>query len=102
VTISPHDAHRRINEWLRVRRAIAHGHAKFPEFAELEAVRLKEKIPPIGPPLRLKDAERCLTFFRRLAQLTSAALASHLGVAAPNLRTATNCLDAGSPAARRV
>ncbi len=82
-TWSPQDADRRIDEWLRVRHAIAHGHGVLPQVPALQAVRLQPNNPPGDPPLRLVDAEQCLTFFRRLARLTVVGLAAHLGVAAP-------------------
>jgi hypothetical protein len=83
VTRVPADADTRINEWLRVRHAIAHGHAELPQVPALQAVRLNSATPTPDPTLRLVDAEQCLTFFRRLARLTVAGLASHLGVPAP-------------------
>jgi hypothetical protein len=83
ITRAPADADQRIDEWLRVRHAIAHGHATLPQVAALQAVRGSTS-PPADPQLRLVDAEQCLAFFRRLAQLTGNALAAHLGVAAPS------------------
>jgi hypothetical protein len=82
-TWTPGDAERRIDEWLRVRHAIAHGHASLPQVPALQAVRLQPANPPGDPSLRLVDAEQCLAFFRRLVRLTEAGLASHLGVRAP-------------------
>jgi hypothetical protein len=82
-TWSPQEASRRIDEWLKVRHAIAHGHGELPQVSALQAVRLQASNPPAAPPLRLDDAERCLAFFRRLARLTALGLASHLGVSAP-------------------
>lgn len=82
-TWSPADADRRINEWLQVRHAIAHGHAELPQVPALQAVRLQPNNPSTNPTLRLVDAEQCLAFFRRLARLTGAGLASHLGIAPP-------------------
>jgi hypothetical protein len=83
VTRSPADADARINEWLLVRHAIAHGHAALPAVNALQAVRLASSTPPTDPQLRLVDAEQCLAFFRRLARLTGVGLAGHLGVAVP-------------------
>lgn len=79
---APTDADKRLNEWLRVRHAIAHGHAELPKVDALQAVRLAAT-PPTDPQLRLSDAEQCLAFFRRLGKLTGAALALHLNVPAP-------------------
>lgn len=85
-TWRPVDADLRINEWLRVRHAIAHGHAQLPQVDALQSVRLQPAAPPADPSLRLSDAERCLAFFRRLARLTSTALAAHLAVTPPSWR----------------
>lgn|GEM_PF-1483417 len=82
VVWSPANAETRINDWLRVRHAIAHGHAELPQVQALQAVRLRRN-PPADPSLRLVDAEQCLVFFRRLARLTGTGLAAHLGVASP-------------------
>lgn len=38
---------------------------------------------PSDPTIRLVDAEQCVTFFRRLAVVTGAAIADHLGIPAP-------------------
>jgi hypothetical protein len=78
----PADADKRINDWLHVRHAIAHGHAQLPQVDALQAVRLATQ-PPVHLQLRLIDAEQCLAFFRRIAKLTGVALASHLNAAAP-------------------
>lgn len=61
VALFPADTDRRINEWLRVRHAIAHGHAALPQVQALRAVRLRRN-PPDEPTLRLVDAEQCLAF----------------------------------------
>jgi hypothetical protein len=83
ITLSPADADTRMNEWLQVRHAIAHGHAHLPQVAALQAVRQNPGNPPEDPTLRLVDAEQCLAFFRRLGRLTGNALAGHLGVDPP-------------------
>ena len=80
----PDDAEARISEWLKVRHAIAHGHPALPQVPALGAVRERGDNPPSEPVLRLVDAEQCLAFFRRLAHLTGAGLADHLGVPAPS------------------
>lgn len=74
----------RIDEWLKVRHAIAHGHAQLPLVDALQVVRLAGGAPPVSTSLRLVDAEQCLAFFRRGAKLTEAALAAHLGVPVPS------------------
>jgi len=73
----------RIDEWLKVRHAIAHGHASMPQVAALGGVRQATGAPPVDPPIRLADAEQCLRFFRRLTSLTLAGLAHHLDVPMP-------------------
>jgi hypothetical protein len=81
---TPEAAGARINEWLRIRHAIAHGHPVLPPEEALNAVRLAPETVPGEPQLRLVDAEQCLAFFRRLSQLTGLALADHLGVDHPS------------------
>lgn len=83
VTWTPKMVDDRIDEWLKVRHAVAHGHAALPQFTALQAVRLAPGPPPANPPLRLVDAEQCLSFFRRVVRRTELAVAGHLGVAAP-------------------
>lgn len=80
-TITPADVDRRINAWLRLRHDIAHGHAELSVVDVLEAVRQNPN-PPSGwaPSIRLRDAESCVRFFRRVARATGDALASHLVV----------------------
>jgi hypothetical protein len=81
--IRPHQVEERINQWLKVRHAIAHGHDKLPSVSVLHAVREAAKNPPDDPSLRLIDVEQCLAFFRQLAQVTGKGLATHLQVAPP-------------------
>jgi hypothetical protein len=82
---TPNMAAARIDEWLQIRHAIAHGHADLPQVNALQAVRLAGGAQPPSPPLRLVDAEQCVAFFRRVAKLTEAALAGHFGVPVPSL-----------------
>lgn len=86
VTWTPADADARINEWLLLRHAIAHGDPVLPAVRALRAVRERPGNPPANPSLRLVDARDGLAFFRRLARLTAAGLAAHLGVAMPRMR----------------
>jgi hypothetical protein len=62
----------RMNQWLRVRHAIAHGDPQLPAEPVLS-------VRPSGEPtLTLDDAEACITFFRRLVEVTTnAAVAAH-------------------------
>ena len=76
-SVTPHRAEQSVNAWIKVRHAIAHGHAMLPEEEVLQAVRMGE--PHRGDPsLRLYDAEQCLEFFRRMARVTAHGLAEHL------------------------
>lgn len=79
IVITPNAACDRIAEWLRLRHDIAHGHAVISSVSVLKAVREKPN-PPQGwaPTIRLVDAEQCMAFFRRLCQLTAAALGAQL------------------------
>lgn len=79
INITPSVASTRISEWLRVRHDIAHGQSAISSVSVLQAVR-ENPNPPIGwqPTIRLVDAEQCMAFFRRLCQLTAAALGAQL------------------------
>lgn len=78
ITIRPTDVDTKLNQWLRVRHAIAHGHEHLPSVDVLQAVRAAGR-PPTDPSLRLVDAEQCLAFFKRVVQGSGDALATHLG-----------------------
>jgi len=67
----------RLNEWLRIRHALAHGHAQLPLVDALESVRVDHDDPAT---LRLVDAEQCVAFMRRLVKVTAQSLATELGV----------------------
>lgn len=83
ITLSPTDVDRRMDEWLKIRHAIAHGHSELPQVSVLAAVRRATGVPPTDPTIRLVDAEQCLAFFRRVVSLTTSTLAVHLGVQLP-------------------
>jgi hypothetical protein len=83
ITWTPDNAERRIDEWLKIRHAIAHGHPTLPKVDALKAVRHCAGKPPDDPTLRLVDAEQCVAFFRRLARLTGTSLAANFGVSSP-------------------
>ena len=78
VTWTPSMVDTRLDEWLKVRHAIAHGHEELPLVDALEAVRLNGATTNVT--LRLTDAEQCVAFVSRLARLTTLGLARHLGV----------------------
>ncbi len=83
LTLSPSDVDEKINAWLQIRHAIAHGD-ELPAKQVLQVVRLcSDHKPPTDPSLRLADAKDCLAFFRRLAKLTGRVLAAHLSVTPP-------------------
>jgi len=69
----------RLDEWLRVRHALAHGHDVLPEVDALLTVRLKKTKG--APWLELEDAEQCVAFLNRLVRLTAGAVGVHLGIA---------------------
>lgn len=79
VPIRPTDVDAKLNQWLRIRHAIAHGHEHLPSVDVLQAVRASGG-PVADPALRLVDAEQCLAFFKRVVKGTGDALATHLSV----------------------
>lgn len=82
ITLASSDVDIKINQWLKVRHAIAHGHEHLPSAAVLQAVR-QAGSPLTDPSLRLIDAEECLAFFKRIVKLTGGGLAPHVGVPPP-------------------
>lgn len=77
VTWTPAMVDGRLDEWLQVRHAIAHGHDELPVVQALESVRLDGATS--DPTIRLTDAETCVSFLRRLVRLTSNGAAAHVG-----------------------
>lgn len=77
-TWTPHMVSGRLNEWLKIRHALAHGHETLPVNQALLAVRNLGVAS--NPTLQLKDAEGCIAFLNRLVRLTATGLASHLGI----------------------
>lgn len=76
--MDPHDVEARLDEWIRVRHAVAHGHATLPPVDALLTVRLKKSTG--APWLELQNAEQCVAFLNRLVRLTASGVAVHLGV----------------------
>jgi hypothetical protein len=94
VKVTASSAEKQMNDWLRLRHDIAHGHPKLTALDVLESVRqaatawlathpnatLKDALnhlehdPAFDPTLRLKDAKRCVSLFRRLTTLTAKGL----------------------------
>lgn len=63
----------RMNEWLEVRHALAHGHEHLPQVSALQSIRIadaKGKDRPASPKLRLIDSKQCIAFFKQLAKKT--------------------------------
>jgi hypothetical protein len=69
-TLSPAQVEERLRDWLKVRHAIAHGDAKMPSVAVLQAVRQGNVQPDEGPTIRLYDAKQCIAFVKKLTDLT--------------------------------
>lgn len=74
VALTPSDVEQELRDWLRLRHAIAHGDEKLPQVAVLQAVRAGKVDKYHGPSIRLADAERCIAFIRKLAEVTIAGL----------------------------
>lgn len=83
MTWTPSQVDDRIDEWLRVRHAIAHGHETLPKVVALRAVRERPSNPRSHPTLRLVDARQCLAFFQRVTRITGRGIGRHLGVTSP-------------------
>ena len=77
VSWNPTHVDARLDDWLKVRHALAHGHESLPVVQALLAVRVKGVTS--DPALRLDDAEACVRFLNRLVSLTAAAIATELG-----------------------
>jgi hypothetical protein len=72
----------RLDQWLKIRHAIAHGHPQLPHASALQWVR-ENPGSHEAPALRLTDAESCVNFVTRLAHATGDGLADHLKVPQP-------------------
>ncbi len=70
VTLRPADVEQRLRTWLKVRHAIAHGEEKLPEVDVLQAVRQQQVSSVDGPTVRLYDAKQCVSFVRKLTDVT--------------------------------
>ena len=78
VSWTPHLVDARLDEWLKIRHAIAHGHDELPGVEALQAVRSGGNTS--NPAIRLVDAEQCAAFVSRLLRLTATSAADHLGI----------------------
>jgi hypothetical protein len=85
VTVQPNDVAKVINQWLRVRHDVAHGHATVQSLPILTAVRDSgsSATARANPTLRLTDAIDCVAFFRSIAWLTGNAAANFASLPAP-------------------
>lgn len=80
IVLQPHEVEQRMREWLSLRHDIAHGNDSLSRVNVLLAVREKENPPNTWQPnIRLVDAEACMAFYRRIADLTAVGLAGLLG-----------------------
>ena len=88
VMVEPKHVDEVIEQWLRVRHAVAHGHANLPALPVLSAVRDPNASAraKTSPNLRLTDAIDCMCFFRSVARITADAAARHVQAAAPAWR----------------
>lgn len=68
--VSANRARERMDQWLRVRHAIAHGHDELPDVPVLPA------LPSGHRTLRRDTAEACMNFFTRVVHVTTACAAS--------------------------
>lgn len=68
VAVSTATSQERLNKWLKVRHAIAHGHEDWPD------VDVLSELPGNRRTLRLANCERAMGFFRRLTNATATAL----------------------------
>lgn len=69
--LSPASACERMNRWLQVRHAIAHGHDALPD------VPMLAKLSDGSRALRRANAEACMAFFERVVDKTDAAIRAH-------------------------
>jgi len=72
-----------LDDWLKLRHAIAHGNSPLPGVQALQHVRQQTAgggPVPVDPRLRLVDAKSCMKFVRRLTKVTADAFADHLGI----------------------
>lgn len=66
--MSSSDVRARLNNWLKVRHAIAHGHDDLPDVPMLAKLNNGARL------LRRANAEACMTFFERLVTCTDGGL----------------------------
>lgn len=85
VLVEPKHVAKVIQQWLRVRNDVAHGHSTIHSLPVLGAVRDRSSstAAKAAPTLRLDDAEDCVKFFRSVVRMTAEAGAKHLDAPTP-------------------
>jgi hypothetical protein len=85
LVVKPGDVSKVVDQWLRIRHDIAHGHSTFHPLPVLTAVRDPRSSVKVrqAPNLRLDDAIDCMAFFRSIVRLTAQSAASHIAVLSP-------------------
>ncbi len=86
LVVEPGHVSKVVDQWLRVRHDIAHGHGTFHAVPVLAAVRDSRSSATAreAPNLRLTDAIDCMAFFRSIVWLTAQSATTHIGVMPPS------------------
>ncbi|WP_430787186.1 hypothetical protein [Actinoplanes sp. G11-F43] len=89
VLIKPNHVEAVMQQWLRVRHDVAHGHATITAARVLGAVRDPgaSAATQAAPTIRLTDAIDCMHFFRSVVKVTADAGAQYVGAAPPSWTT---------------
>lgn len=85
VLVEPKHVAQVLEQWLKVRHAVAHGHSTLGSLPVLGAVRDPKSSAKAkaAPTLRLADAIDCTKFFRSVGWLTARAAAAHVQADSP-------------------
>jgi hypothetical protein len=79
-TTTSHENSDKLDQWLKIRHAIAHGDRLLPPCLVLESVRQGKHQSPAGAALHRADAEDCVEHIRLLVESSGAGMAAHLGL----------------------